>query len=175
MLICTAREVYAQDRVTIKGTTSCYIDYKDTEKLRSDDAYYEPLPEVEVSVEPKPTNVSHPGSIKSQPSKDDQGRDVAGFGFTFPNGPPIHVLYSHRTSDKNYVPILKSLSGEAGRVQEIHTTLLTRDQYIARYGYDLLKLEMQHLYQKLKKLGSDENTLKSMREYIRSKFDVNVE
>lgn len=160
----------AQDDVVILGTTSCYVNYRDTQKLRDDEAYYEPLPEVEVKF-------ATPDRIMdvSKPAKEKGGRPVAAYGFSVPKGPPVHILFHHPTSDKAYVPILKCLSGESGRRQQMHVTLLTRDQYIDRYGIELLKPEMELLYRKLKQLKVDDATLKSIRDHLQKKFDIAVD
>lgn len=156
--------------VVILGTTSCYINYRDTQKLSPEEAYYEPLADVQVKL-------AAPEQHKdvSKPGTDKEGRPVTAFGFSVPKGPPIHILYHHPTTDKAFVPILKCLSGESGRKQHMHVTLLTRDQYIEHYGDDLLKPEMELLYRKLKKLKVDEATLKSVRDHLRQKFDIGVE
>lgn len=165
-----ATDAGAQDDVRILGTTSCYVNYKDTQKLRDEEAYYEPLPGVEVKY-------AAPERIMdvSKSAKDNVGRPVAAYDFSVAKGPPVHILYHHPTSDKSYVPILKCLSAESGRRQHIHVTLLTRDQYIDRYGDELLKPEMDLLYRKLKRLKVDEVTLKSIRDHLRMKFDIAVE
>jgi hypothetical protein len=170
VLALGASDASAQDDVRILGTTSCYVNYRDTQKLRTEEAYYELLPGVEVKI-------AAPEQVMdvSKPAKDREGRTVAAYDFSVAKGPPVHVLYRHPTSDKAYVPILKCLSGESGRKQHIHVTLLTKDQYIDRYGDELLKPEMELLYRKLKKLKVDDATLKSIRDHLRMKFDIAVE
>jgi len=162
--------VGAAGDVHFRGTTSCYIDYKDTHKLRPDEAYYEPLTDVEV-------NVVAPEQVKdvSKPGKDKEGRDVASYKFSVSPGPPVCVLYHHPTSDKGFVPVLKSLSGESNRRQQVHVTLLTKRQYIDRFGEEILKADMEQLYRKLKQLKVDEGTLRTIRDHLQTKLRVSVE
>lgn len=161
-------------KTRFSGTTSLYQEFRDKTPLSLDEAFYEPLPNVQVNAFGPRAYVSATSAI------DPTIKPLAARYFVdVPVGPPVRLLFYYlpQETKEEYIPTLKSLTAELKKPQHIHVVMLTREQYVRFFSEDALIDEMRHVHKAVRQMiekgefnADDKERLRSLERYIREQL-----